>query len=141
MGKDDTATPSEMGFDLFIQLCLHMCPERGKPFYYGTNPDTGKIDKIYELPQVEIPKKYRKYLYGRGHYLHVYTGYFNQNDVYDVSTNVFLEHFPTWDTFAESEYYTDDDPDAWTQENHEGFRKLLVYLSKQEYPFAVSWSY
>jgi len=130
-----------MGFDLYIQLNLHMCPETGKPYYYGTNKETKRIEKMYELPAIEIPKKYRNYLYGRGHQFHVYTDYFNNNDVYDVSVNVFLEHFPSWDEFAESEYYTDDDPDAWKQEDHETFHKLLVYLSEQPYPFTVSWSY
>lgn len=130
-----------MGFDLYIQLSLTMCPETGKPYYYGTTKETGKFEKIYELPDIEIPKQYRKYLYGRGHFFHVYTDYFNENDVFDVSTNVFLEHYPTWETFTQSSYYTDDDPDAWTKEDHIGFKKLLTYLSKQDLPFAVSWSY
>lgn len=130
-----------MGFDLCFQMCLHLCNETGKPFYYGRNPETNQIEKIYGVPEVEIPKKLRSSLVLRGHFLHVYTDYFNENDVFDVSVNVFQEHFPSWDEFLDSNYYSDDDPDAWTEKDHRNLKKLVKFLCKQPFPFAVSWSY
>jgi hypothetical protein len=130
-----------MGFDLCFLVNLHLCNETGKPFYYGTNPETNRMDKLYGIPEVEIPKELRKSLVLRGHFLHVYTDFFNENDLYDVSVSAFQEHFPTWDEFAESEYYTDDDPDAWTEKDHKNLKKLVSFLCKQPIPYTVSWSY
>lgn len=130
-----------MGFDLCFLLSVHLCPETGKPFHYGYNNLTKKFEKIYGSPEVEIPEELRKSLVLRGHFLHAYTDYFNENDVYDVSVNVFQEHFPTWDEFTESDYYTDDDPDAWTETQHKNLKKLVDYLCEQPIQFMVSWSY
>ena len=47
-----------MGFDLFIHMTLMMDEATGKPFYYGAG-----IEKVYELPTVNIPEELRKYLY------------------------------------------------------------------------------
>lgn len=130
-----------MGFDLSFLMSLHLCPKTGKPFYYGVNPETKRMDKIYGVPELEIPEELRKSLVLRGHFLHVYTDYFNDNDVYDVSANVFLEHFPSWEEFLESEWYSEEDPDAWTKKDHKNLKKLVKFLCKQPIQFMVSWSY
>lgn len=131
---------SKMGFDLFIHMNLMMCDGTGKPFYYGTNKETGKIDKLYELPVVEIPEELRKYLYGRGHHFHIYTDKFNRKDIFQVSVSAFLERFPSWRRFEESDYY-EDDPQGWTRDDHKNFKKLLKHLEDLSPGFSVSWSY
>jgi hypothetical protein len=124
-----------MGFDLYIHMNLTMDETTGKPFYYGKN-----YEKIYELPSIEIPEELRKYLYGRGHHFHVYTDKFNRKDIFEVNVNTFLERFPSWTRFTESDYY-EDDPDWWTREDHKNFKKLLKFLADQPIGFTVSWSY
>jgi len=128
-----------MGFDLFIHMTLHMCPETGKPYYYGYNYEKHS-DKMYELPTVNIPEELRKYLYGRGHHFHVYTDKFNRKDIFEVSVETFLERFPSWKRFEDSDYF-EDDPEGWTREDHKNFKKLLKFLSEQSIGFTVSWSY
>ncbi len=124
-----------MGFDLFIHMNLMMDDGTGKPFYWGKN-----LEKIYELPVVEIPEELRKYLYGRGHHFHVYTDKFNRKDIYQVSVSAFLERFPSWHRYMESDYY-EDYPEGWTREDHKNFKKLLKLLEDQSPGFSVSWSY
>jgi hypothetical protein len=129
-----------MGFDLFLQMSLTMDEATGKPFYYGTNKETGKIERIFEIPQIDIPEQLRKYLYGRGHHFHVYTEKFNRKDIFHVGVSAFLDRFPSWTRFAESDYYTDE-PAGWTHEDHKNFKKLLKLLEEQKVSFTVSWSY
>ncbi len=124
-----------MGFDLFIHMTLLMDDGTGKPYYYGKN-----AEKIYELPNIEIPKELQKYLYGRGSHFHVYTDKFNRKDIFEVNVRTFLERFPSWHRFEESDYY-EDDPDAWTREDHKNFKKLLKLLADLPIGFTVSWSY
>lgn len=124
-----------MGFDLFIHMTLLMDDATGKPFYYGAG-----VEKIYELPTVNIPEELRKYLYGRGHHFHVYTDKFNRKDIFEVNVRTFLERFPSWHRFEESDYYQDD-PNAWTREDHKNFKKLLNLLADLPISFTVSWSY
>ena len=129
-----------MGFDLFIHMTLLMDEGTGKPFYYGTNKETGKTERIFEIPSLEIPEELRKYLYGRGHYFHVYTEKFNRKDIFEVSVGTFLERFPSWRRFEESDYF-EDDPNGWTHQDHKNFKKLLKFLEDQPIGFTVSWSY
>jgi hypothetical protein len=124
-----------MGFDLFIHMTLLMDHATGKPFYYGKG-----IEKIYELPTVNIPEELQKYLYGRGHHFHVYTEKFNRKDIFEVNVRTFLERFPSWRRFEESDYY-EDDPNGWTREDHKNFKKLLNLLADLPIGFTVSWSY
>jgi hypothetical protein len=124
-----------MGFDLYIHMTLMMDETTGKPFYFGKN-----LEKIYELPAVEIPEELRKYLYGRGHFFHVYTDKFNRKDIFEVSVSTFLERYPTWKRFEESDYY-EDDPSCWSRDDHKNFKKLLKFLEDQPIGFTVSWSY
>ena len=129
-----------MGFDLFIHMNLMMDDGTGKPFYYRTNKETGQMDKCYDIPIVEIPEELRKYLYGRGHHFHVYTDKFNRKDIFHVSVSAFLERFPSWNRYMESDYY-EDYPEDWTREDHKNFKKLLKHLEDQKVDFSVSWSY
>lgn len=129
-----------MGFDLFIHMNLMMDDETGKPFYYGSNKETGKTEKVYELPVAEIPEELRKYLYGRGHFFHVYTDKFNRKDIYHVSVSAFLERFPSWSRYEDSDYY-EDNPEMWTRDDHKNFKKLLKFLELQPMSYSVSWSY
>ncbi len=124
-----------MGFDLFIHMSLMMDDGTGKPFYYGKD-----FEKVYEIPTIDIPEELRKYLYGRGSHFHVYTDKFNRKDIFQVSVSAFLERFPSWRKFEESDYYADF-PEDWTREDHKNFKKLLKFLEDQKVGFSVSWSY
>lgn len=124
-----------MGFDLFIHMSLTMDAETGKPFYFGKD-----YEKIYELPTIEIPPELKKYLQGRGHHFHVYTDKFNRKDIFEVNVTTFLERYPSWNRFMESDYY-EEDPEGWTRDDHKNFKKLLKFLEDQKVNFTVSWSY
>jgi hypothetical protein len=131
-----------MGFDINVDLCYNMCSETGKPYYYHYDTETKKMLRVYELPQVEVPKELRQYLVGRGHLFFAYTQYFNDNDMgYCISADVFLDHYPSWEEVMEHEEFRDDVPDFWNEDDHNGFKKLLEWCVKQDYCFQVSWSY
>lgn len=124
-----------MGFDLFIHMTMTVDPVTGQPYSYGRGSE-----KVYVLPTLEIPEELRKYLYGRGHHFHVYTEKFNRKDIFEVNVRTFLDRFPSWTRFTESDYYTDD-PEGWTHQDHKNFKKLLRLLADSSLGFTVSWSY
>lgn len=125
-----------MGFDIHLTLMLHLCSETGKPYYFLTSED-GSIEKIYGVPEVEVPTDFRKYLVGRGHHFHAYTEYFNEIEQYDVDVEEFLLHYPSWEEVQENVNYDE----SWTKEDHVGFEDLLSWCSGQSYFYRVSWSY
>ena len=128
----DLYTQSPMGFDLFIHLKLMMCPETGKPFYFG---DT--FQKIYTIPEFTVPENLREYLQGRGHQFHAYITEFPR-DVTEIDLELFLEEFPSWEAVLNDPSY---DKYYWTHKDHMKFEELLKYLATLGYPFSVSWSY
>jgi len=122
-----------MGFDLHIKLVLHMCPDTGKPFYYNKDD----FRKMYDISEINVPEEYRKYLVIRGHFLHVYTRVFNEEDRFEVDTSEFLDEFPSWKiTRADDKY-----DDYWTEQDHRSFKALLKWTVQQPAFFVVSWSY
>ena len=121
-----------MGFDINIEMVLHVCNKTGKPYYYGKN-----FERIYEIPPITVPEHLREYLEGRGPVFHAYTGHFNAQDIYNVTTYGFLQQYPTWDSVQE-EY---EDHEYWTEEDHNKFKELLEWCNKQSVVFRVSWSY
>ena len=126
-----------MGFDIYISLNLHMCPEQGKPFYYKYNQKEKTTEKVYEMPTLDVPKPLRKYLQGRGHLFHAYTDVFNERDVFEACVEQFLEYYPSWEEVSKHE----EVPDYWDEEDHTNFKKLLEWCSVQDCSFHVSWSY
>ena len=131
-----------MGFDINITMSLQMCPASGKPFYYGSDPKTNKIEKIYGLPNILVPAKMCEYLEGRGSIFHAYTDTFNDKDIFNVSVDEFLDEYPTWEDVKKSGYYVDEDENGyWMEEDHEGFKRLLEWCCQQGPSFRVCWSY
>jgi hypothetical protein len=131
-----------MGFDIFVELTFMMCDEKGKPFYYEYDDGTKKLNRIYDLPSIEVPQELRKYLVGRGHLFHAYTKYFDDNNMgFNVSVEAFLEHYPSWDEVIEHAEFRDDIPGFWNEDDHVGFRDLLEWCSKKKCAFHVTWSY
>ena len=128
-----------MGFDINIMMELYMCPASGKPYYYGKNKETRKIEKVYELPNILVPGKMCEYLVGRGHIFHAYTAHFNEKEIFNVSVEEFLEEFPSWEEVMENEFYSDEG--YWLEEDHLGFQRTLEWCSEQEVCFRVCWSY
>lgn len=130
-----------MGFDINICLQLLMCPETGKPYYLHWDKRAKKITKEYSIPTIEIPESLRKYLEGRGHFFHAYTEYFNERDIFSTGVREFIEKFPDWKEVCESEHYSEDMADSWTEKDHDNFLDLLDFLSEQEVSYTICWSY
>jgi hypothetical protein len=128
-----------MGFDINVMMELFLCPATGKPFYYGRDKETKKVEKVYELPTLIVPEMMRKYLVGRGHIFHAYTDHFNEKEIFNVSVDEFLEEYPTWDDVMKCDYYSDEG--YWSEEDHEGFKRLLEWSCQQGVSFRVAWSY
>lgn len=130
-----------MGFDINVSLDLQMCADTGRPYVWGP-----KFEKIYDinLANYTIPEELRRYAVGRGSIFYVYTKHFNEQDTYNVTTDMFLDEYPSWNTVMESDvyknyYYYDND---WTEENHNGFKALLEWCARNNgASFRVSWSY
>lgn len=121
-----------MGFDIFVELSLMMCDETGKPFYYRYDEGTKKLNRIYDLPLLEVPQELRKYLVGRGHLFQAYTKYFDDNNMgFNISVEAFLENYPSWDEVIEHDEFRDDIPGVWNEDDHVGFRTLLEWCLTQ----------
>jgi hypothetical protein len=125
-----------MGFDFSIQLCLHLCPTTGKPFVYDR-----EFKKVYTFPTVEVPEEYRRFVQLRGSFLHVYTDFYNEKDIYQVPVEGILDAFPSWEAVKESSWYEGCDGWDWSEEDHDTFRKALEWFAEQPYSFQASWSY
>ena len=116
-----------------------MCPAKGKPYYIKKQGT--RYEKCYEIPDVTVPGKMCEYLVGRGHLFHAYTDHFNENDIFNVSVDEFLDKYPEWEEVQQSDYFRDDEIDCWNEEDHEGFKRLLEWCVEQEVSFRVMWSY
>lgn len=126
-----------MGFDINVEMILHMCPEKGKPYFYRWNEETKIIEKVYGLPELVVPEKFRNYLVGRGHHFHAYTADFNEEQRYTVSAGEFLDKYPRWKDVKTDPSYEE----GWLKQDHRGFKSLLKWCCNQDVPFRVSWSY
>ena len=126
-----------MGFDLTVHLCLSLCPTTGKPFHYRTNPETGLLERCYDIPTISVPENLREYLEGRGKHFHAYTDMFTENDQSEIFVEQFLDKYPPWETVCASNFYDE----SWTQEDHLAFKSLLKWCAMQSVPFLVSWSF
>lgn len=128
-----------MGFDFFIQLVLHLCPETGKPFYYATSQEKG-LYKEYVQPELNIPEKHRRFLEQRGSIFHAYTHHFNEENIYTVDVERLLEVFPEWEDMEDSSYYEGWE-EEWTQQDHNDFKEALKWFSESSLNFQATWSY
>jgi hypothetical protein len=135
-----------MGFDLNITCSLFLCKDTGKPFYYGINKisdtkgQSAYLEKIYDLSTIVVPEQYRRFLVMRGHFLHMYTNYFNEHDIYSCDVYDFVEKFPEWSSLAANENYAEYLED-WHEEDHNMFREALEWLGTSLGDFRVTWSY
>lgn len=125
-----------MGFDFAIHLVLHICSKTGQPYVYSKG-----LEKLYGIPKLEIPEKYLPFVQDRGHLYHVYTDYFNENDVLSASPEDLLDHFPEWEDVVSSSVYEGYTEDDWSEQTHNLFREALQWFSRQPYSFQASWSY
>lgn len=128
-----------MGLDIYVSLSLLMCTTTGKPFYFRTI--NGNLESSYEVPTVEVPSHLRKYLIGRGPLFTAYTEGLERDGMgFTVGADRFLESYPEWEDVKESSFYSDE-PGAWSEEDHTGFKELLQWCVDQSFHFTVSWSY
>jgi hypothetical protein len=127
-----------MGFDISISLELQICNKTGRPFLW-----TPTSEKLYDinLADYTVPPELYKYARGRGSIYYAYTEHFNTRDVYDTSVDSFLEEFPSWDDVSASDVYEDYEQHEWNEEDHNKFKALLEWCSKQAPAYRISWSY
>ncbi len=128
-----------MGFDIVIQLTLTMCEETGKPYYLSYDKEKNLLEKIYGVPDVEVPEHLRKYLRGKGHFYHIYTGYFEENDSRTVPVEEFLEQYPKWEEVKKYEEYHEEIRSCWSFEDHKNFKDLLQWCNEAGPSFEVCW--
>lgn len=98
-------------------------------------------EKVYEIPNLEIPEQYLPFVQDRGHLYHLYTDYFNDRDIYSTSPVELLKHFPSWEEVASSSIYEGYTEEDWSKKTHNLFREALEWFSSQPYSFQASWSY
>lgn len=119
-----------MGFDLSIELVMMMCPIKGKPFYY-----TNSLEKVYGIPDIEVPEHLAQYLQGRGyHYLAYIEGLADDGP---TRPDVVLDAYPSFEEVQKHHSYED----YWTEGDHELFKELLEWCVDQKVSFQISWSY
>lgn len=127
-----------MGFDLYIGLEYHLCPETGKPYYFSKKT----LEKVYKLPELKIPDHLKKYLQGRGGIFHKYVEEFDSNNVTRTDVDSFLLEYPLWDQVKDSDWYDESWEGIWDEKQHDEFRELLVHLSETyDCYFNIDWSY
>lgn len=129
-----------MGFDINIEMVLHMCNKTGKPYYYNYSKEIG-LTRMYEIPSIEVPEHLRKYLVGRGTFFHAYTESFNLQDIYQTSADQFLEDYPSWTEITTHDSFSEHTLDYWKEDDHIKFKELLKWCVAQGISFQVSWSY
>lgn len=123
-----------MGFDLYIHLKLLLCPQTGKPYYFGKD-----LEKIYTLPDITIPEKLRPYLQGRGHYFFAYIENLDTYAMSETDIETFLEYYPSWEEVKGHSSFEDEM--FWKKKDHDNFKELLEFLVKQPGSYSVSWSW
>ena len=128
-----------MGVDMTISLHLSMCPDTGKPYHYRLNRDTNRLEKVYSLPDLEVPPELKKYLVGSGRVFRAYIDNLT-DDTYEAPMDLFLDSYPSWEKVKESDDYPDAE-EYWTEEDHNNFKRLIEWCNKQDVYFYVSWSY
>lgn len=118
-----------MGFYIHIYSMVNLCPETGKPFYYGPN-----FEKIYDIPNIIIPEQYRRFLYERNSIYHAYMS----GDSYYDSVDMVVDTFPTWEQVknlypdAEEEY-------EWTEKDHTLFHNAIEWFASQPIGYIIHW--
>ncbi len=114
---------------------MHLCPVTGKAFVY--HYENKKTVKKYDIQDIQIPEKYRRFVELRGHFLHAYTDEFNFSDIFETRVYNLLEEFPAWEEVTKYEF----EDDYWSEEDHNTFKEALKWFSEQPYTFNASWSY
>jgi hypothetical protein len=122
-----------MGFDLFISISFGLCSETGLMFEYNDD-----LTKNYNIPNIQVPEHFRRFLKQRGHHLHLYTS--RVTDEYSTGADNFLDKFPEWSEIAEDDEY-DDFKDVWGEEDHNLFKQALAWLVDQKVNAIVNWSF
>jgi hypothetical protein len=124
-----------MGFDIKVEMIMSMSPETGKPYYLGKTED-GTYQMIYEIPNITVPDELRKYLYSYGRHFRTYTRKAEMGWGLSVTVDYLLDTYPSWE-----DVLIENDGTWWTEEDHEGFKKLLQWCDMQDVYFMVTWSY
>ena len=124
-----------MGFDLSIQVRFFICERTGKLYYYSRKG----FDRIYGVPDMNIPEKWWDYVKHRGKIYRAYIDYFDSNNNMSPDIIEFEENYPSWQDVKESVDYEDGWADEWIEQDHNEFYEFIKWCSKQDIPFFVSW--
>lgn len=128
-----------MGFDLVIHAEFMLCPDTGKPYYYGKDGNN-KLICVYDLSPIVVPPEHRKFLTLRGGFLHSYTTrIFENDDILEATPATMLDIFPSWEDIKANE--PDCEP-YWSEADHNGFKEALEWMdSKSPIQYRLHWSY
>ena len=124
-----------MGFDLVIQVRFFICENTGKLYYYQREG----FDRIYGVPEMNIPEKWWKYIKLRGNIFQAYVEYFELRDKNSIDVSELNDNYPIWWDVRDSVDYEDGWEHEWTEKDHKEFREFIKWCSKQDIPFFVSW--
>lgn len=130
---------SSMGFLLIISCTFNICSETGKPYYLDSVG--GKVEKVYGIPDITVPKEFRPFLRQFGKFFHAYTTSRIADEyshITEMSVLAFLDQYPSWNDVLIDPHYDGED---WTKKDHDQFKKALQWFSEQSVGYTVSWSY
>jgi hypothetical protein len=128
-----------MGFDLYINLILHLDPETGLPYVYVYDAKRQTLVKrAYSPEEHRVPEQYRKYIYQRGHHFHAYIQPFLEHTTMTDAIQ-FLLSYPSWDSVLKE--CGSELMDCWTEDDHNGFKEALEWMHMKEWLFLIRWSY
>jgi hypothetical protein len=103
----------------------------------------GNIVKVYGIPDITVPKEFRRFIQQFGNFLHAYTTARMPDEyshITEISALAFLDQYPTWNDVLINPNYDRDD-DFWTEKDHDEFKKALEWFSDQSVGYTVTWSY
>jgi hypothetical protein len=128
-----------MGFNLFVSLNVRIDPKTGMAFVYAFNTSGGR--KPFIPSEYTVPERFRDYLIQDGSHFHQYIKkYCDSMNMVDAER--FLSDYPDW-RLVKKELNSQGGYDYWTQENHDGFKQALKWMSTGNNAglYSISWSY
>lgn len=110
-----------MGFYIRISIELEIDQTTGKPI-------------LDQLANVEIPKKYRRFLDEKGKH---YIRYVVDDDRYIDSASSVYNNFPTWENIYED--LSNEEKANWTEPEHNLLKEAMKWFSEQEESYTIHW--
>jgi hypothetical protein len=128
-----------MGFDIGISSDVYVCRDTGRLFYWGIEPETRTIQKMYNLESIVIPEEYRIFFKRKGRVFYAYVDHFNNENVNSTDVYDFLNRYPSWLTVERWIGFNGWQNDGWREQDHNDFKEALRWCCSQTVTFKISW--